>query len=256
MTIARFRMTPKAIEELIAQNGNHKGGGNNRNENPNENSRGAMPVACVCSYQDFMKCQPLNFKGTEGVVGLTRWYEKMETVFHINNCPEVYQVNNPTIPSLVPNLLTVSTPYRTQPFMVQHALVAVGEKPNIPFSFVASSCASSGYILPTSIFPLEWWLLSTMRSQNHRNQTRNKTGNKTEGNEVTTKAYTVGEGGTNPDSSIVTGTFLLNNCYASMLFDLGADRSFMFTTFSALLDVAPSTLDTSYAVELANGRVS
>ncbi|GJQ93583.1 putative reverse transcriptase domain-containing protein [Tanacetum coccineum] len=40
-----------------------------------------------------------------------------------------------------------------------------------------------------------------------------------------------------------------------MLFDSGADRSFASTTFSALLDVAPSTLDTSYAVELADGRI-
>ncbi|GKG01222.1 hypothetical protein Tco_0305927, partial [Tanacetum coccineum] len=52
------------------------------------------------------------------------------------------------------------------------------------------------------------------------------------------------------------GTFLLNNCYASMLFDSGADRSFVSTTFSALLDVAPTTLDTSYAVELADGIIS
>nr|GEV49338.1 putative reverse transcriptase domain-containing protein [Tanacetum cinerariifolium] len=51
------------------------------------------------------------------------------------------------------------------------------------------------------------------------------------------------------------GTFLLNNCYASMLFDSGADRSFVSSTFSALFDVAPSTLDTSYAVELADGRI-
>ncbi|GJS91910.1 putative reverse transcriptase domain-containing protein, partial [Tanacetum coccineum] len=62
--------------------------------------------------------------------------------------------------------------------------------------------------------------------------------------------------GTNPNSNIVTGTFLLNNCYASMLFDSGADRSFVSTTFSALLDVTPTTLDTSYAVELADGRIS
>ncbi|GJZ36701.1 hypothetical protein Tco_0582892 [Tanacetum coccineum] len=60
----------------------------------------------------------------------------------------------------------------------------------------------------------------------------------------------------NPNSNVVTGTFLLNNCYASMLFDLGADRSFVLSTFSALLDVAPSTLDTSYAIELADGRIS
>ncbi|GJV74216.1 putative reverse transcriptase domain-containing protein [Tanacetum coccineum] len=99
-----------------------------------------------------------------------------------------------------------------------------------------------------------------LRNQNRGNQTRNKngnkTGNQTGGNKTTAKAYAIGEGGTNPDSNVVTGTFLLNNCYASMLFDSGADRSFVSTTFSALLDVTPTTLDTSYAVELADGRIS
>ncbi|GJR12318.1 putative reverse transcriptase domain-containing protein [Tanacetum coccineum] len=56
--------------------------------------------------------------------------------------------------------------------------------------------------------------------------------------------------------TLVTGTFLLNDCYASMLFDSGVDRSFVSSNFSALLNVAPSTLDTSYAVELADGRSS
>ncbi|GKB09118.1 putative reverse transcriptase domain-containing protein [Tanacetum coccineum] len=41
-----------------------------------------------------------------------------------------------------------------------------------------------------------------------------------------------------------------------MLFDSGANRSFVWTTFSTLLDVIPSTLDTSYDVELADGRIS
>ncbi|GKF73564.1 reverse transcriptase domain-containing protein, partial [Tanacetum coccineum] len=40
--------------------------------------------AHVCTYPDFMKCQPLNFKGTEGVVGLSQWIEKMESLFHIS----------------------------------------------------------------------------------------------------------------------------------------------------------------------------
>ncbi|GJT52744.1 hypothetical protein Tco_0978901 [Tanacetum coccineum] len=62
----------------------------------------------------------------------------------------------------------------------------------------------------------------------------------------------VPKGGANPDSNVVTGTFLLNNHYASMLFNSGADKSFVSTTFSALLDVILSNLDTSYAVELAN----
>ncbi|GKE16140.1 reverse transcriptase domain-containing protein, partial [Tanacetum coccineum] len=44
------------------------------------------------------------------------------------------------------------------------------------------------------------------------------------------KVYVVGNAGTNPDSNVITGTFLLNDCYASILFDTGADRSFVSTT--------------------------
>nr|GEW92405.1 putative reverse transcriptase domain-containing protein [Tanacetum cinerariifolium] len=47
--------------------------------------RPVQPVR-VCSYTDFIKCQPLNFKGTEGVVGLSQWLKKMESVFHISGC--------------------------------------------------------------------------------------------------------------------------------------------------------------------------
>ncbi|GKC68844.1 putative reverse transcriptase domain-containing protein [Tanacetum coccineum] len=79
-------------------------------------------------------------------------------------------------------------------------------------------------------------------------------GNKT--NEARGKAYMLEGGEANLDSNIITGTFLLNNHYASMLFDSGADRSFGSSTFSALLDVIPSTLDVSYAIELADGRAA
>ncbi|GKA94200.1 putative reverse transcriptase domain-containing protein [Tanacetum coccineum] len=68
--------------------------------------------------------------------------------------------------------------------------------------------------------------------------------------EATAKAYAIGGGGTNLDSNAVTGTFLLNNCYNSMLLDSGTDRSFVSSTFSALLDVSPSTLDTSLDIDL------
>ncbi|GJY07282.1 reverse transcriptase domain-containing protein, partial [Tanacetum coccineum] len=49
-------------------------------------------VARECTYQDFMKCQPLFFKGTEGVVKLTQWFERMETVFRISNCTVENQI--------------------------------------------------------------------------------------------------------------------------------------------------------------------
>ncbi|GJZ42826.1 hypothetical protein Tco_0590081 [Tanacetum coccineum] len=87
-------------QEEVSGNGENRNGGNRNGGNGNGNGnggeygynfRGFMP-ARECTYQDFLKCQPLNFNGTEGVVGLTRWFEKMETVFHISNCPEKYQV--------------------------------------------------------------------------------------------------------------------------------------------------------------------
>ncbi|GJV43660.1 reverse transcriptase domain-containing protein [Tanacetum coccineum] len=49
-------------------------------------------VARECTYQDFMKCQPLYFKGTEGVVELTQWFERMETVFRISHCSMENQI--------------------------------------------------------------------------------------------------------------------------------------------------------------------
>ncbi|GJX01305.1 hypothetical protein Tco_0185218 [Tanacetum coccineum] len=49
-------------------------------------------TARECSYSEFLKCKPLDFKGTEGVIGLTRWFEKMESVFSIGNCTAASQV--------------------------------------------------------------------------------------------------------------------------------------------------------------------
>ncbi|GJS30471.1 putative reverse transcriptase domain-containing protein [Tanacetum coccineum] len=59
----------------------------------------------------------------------------------------------------------------------------------------------------------------------------------------------------NPDANVVTGTFLLNNHYASILFDTGADRSFISTAFSSLINIAPTPLENCYDVELADGKL-
>ncbi|GKB54824.1 putative reverse transcriptase domain-containing protein [Tanacetum coccineum] len=94
-------------------------------------------------------------------------------------------------------------------------------------------------------------------AENKRMFENNSRDNRNGNNEARGRAYALGGGGeANPDSNFVTGTFLINNRYASVLFDSGADRSFVSTTFSALLDVVPSTLDVAYFVELANGMVA
>nr|GEW13399.1 putative reverse transcriptase domain, ribonuclease H-like domain, aspartic peptidase domain protein [Tanacetum cinerariifolium] len=57
------------------------------------------------------------------------------------------------------------------------------------------------------------------------------------------------------DPKVVTGTFLLNNRYATALFDPSADKSFVSTNFSTLIDIKPVELDTSYEVELADRKI-
>ncbi|GJT28843.1 putative reverse transcriptase domain-containing protein [Tanacetum coccineum] len=67
--------------------------------------------------------------------------------------------------------------------------------------------------------------------------------------------YKLGAVDAQQDPKVVTGTFLLNNRYATALFDSGADKSFVSTNFSTLIDIKPVELDTSYEVELADGKV-
>nr|GFD16437.1 putative reverse transcriptase domain-containing protein [Tanacetum cinerariifolium] len=85
-------MTPESVQAMIDQallrNSNNRDGSHSSHEDNRRNVQIARP----CFYANFMKCQPLNFKGTEGVVGLTRWIEKMELVFQINGCATENQV--------------------------------------------------------------------------------------------------------------------------------------------------------------------
>ncbi|GJT71003.1 putative reverse transcriptase domain-containing protein [Tanacetum coccineum] len=55
--------------------------------------------------------------------------------------------------------------------------------------------------------------------------------------------------------NVATGTFLLNDHYACILFDSGAEKSFVSSAFTPFIDIAPTALNTSYEVELADGKV-
>ncbi|GKC37630.1 hypothetical protein Tco_1050014 [Tanacetum coccineum] len=88
-------MSDATIEALIAQGvadalPDYEVNRGSRNGHDSHNSgirEGRTPyTARVCTYKDFLNCQPLNFKGTEGVIGLTQKFEKMESVFHISSC--------------------------------------------------------------------------------------------------------------------------------------------------------------------------
>ncbi|GKB67320.1 reverse transcriptase domain-containing protein [Tanacetum coccineum] len=79
-------MTPESIQAMIGQTLMRNSTNGDGSHSSNGDNRRNMQTARPCFYADFMKCQPLNFKGTEGVVGLTWWIEKMESVFNISGC--------------------------------------------------------------------------------------------------------------------------------------------------------------------------
>ncbi|GJS02655.1 putative reverse transcriptase domain-containing protein [Tanacetum coccineum] len=72
---------------------------------------------------------------------------------------------------------------------------------------------------------------------------------------ITTTTTTTTETIPTTTNIITEGTFLLNNHYVIVLFDSGSDKSFVSTNFSTLIDINPVRLDTSYEVELVNGKI-
>ncbi|GJX62517.1 putative reverse transcriptase domain-containing protein [Tanacetum coccineum] len=90
-------MTAAVVEQLIvarmsAALANHETLRNSTNGHGDEsyNSdvgiRGTVRTPRECTYKDFLNCKPFTFKGTEGVVVLSQWFEKIESVFHISKC--------------------------------------------------------------------------------------------------------------------------------------------------------------------------
>ncbi|GJT59171.1 putative reverse transcriptase domain-containing protein [Tanacetum coccineum] len=342
-----IEMENEQQEDNVEVNGNNGNSNGNGNGNPNVNNGGVVPVTRECTYQDFVKCQPLNFKGTEGVVGLTRWFEKMKTILYISNCPPLtlldgaltwWNSHKRIVGVDVAYAMTWKALMKLMTEMVSEEEDQVdkyirGLSNNIQWNVIAAEPIRlldairiannlmdqklKGYTIKNAKNKRRFdnnsrdnhgqqqqhFKRQNVNGQNvaraytvgnnvekkgyaralpYYNKCRmhhegpctvkcgnckrvghmtrdckaavaataqrapnriNKIGNKTRNNKAKARAYAIGGRGANPDSNVVTGTFLLNNRYATMLIDSSADRSFMSTTFSALLEVIPSTLD-------------
>ncbi|GKA73523.1 putative reverse transcriptase domain-containing protein [Tanacetum coccineum] len=69
------------------------------------------------------------------------------------------------------------------------------------------------------------------------------------------RSYLLSDKNAHQDSNIVTGMFLLNQHLARILFDSGADKSFVSISLTSMLNIPPITLDTTYDIEMADGNL-
>ncbi|GJZ54130.1 putative reverse transcriptase domain-containing protein [Tanacetum coccineum] len=80
--------------------------------------------------------------------------------------------------------------------------------------------------------------------------------NRSNGNQVRGRAFNVNVNAMEAvqDPKVVTGTFSLNDYFVTILFDSGADFSFISTEFAPLLNVRPSIVNPGYVIEVADGK--
>ncbi|GJZ40487.1 putative reverse transcriptase domain-containing protein, partial [Tanacetum coccineum] len=317
-------MTAAAVEQLIearvfATLANHETLQNSTNghgdgsHNSDIGIRGTVRTPRECTYKDFLNCKPLIFKGIEGVVVLSQWFEKMESVFYISNCAVENQVKFATC-TFLRNALTwwnshiktvtqmfayameLSNTLRFQelalmcgrmfheeseevkkyvgglPDMIRGNVMQAEQKRKLKFNagnnqghqqqnkrqntrrayttgpsekreYTGSLplCTKCNYHHKGPVHYSFASVISARRSviwlvtvgvpvpMGHFKKDCLKLKNGNRGNQrgngnAPAKVYVVGNAGTNPDSNVVTGTFLLNDRYASILFDTGADR--------------------------------
>ncbi|GKE32914.1 putative reverse transcriptase domain-containing protein, partial [Tanacetum coccineum] len=220
----------------------------------------------------FMKCGPTQFHGNEGAVELCRWFEKIESVFGISECAERSKVKfaaatlqgraltwwNSQVATLGLEVVNGKS-WTDMRKMMMEELCPDEKKLQAKAERIAESNKR------------KWEGNNNNNNNNNRrnyrnNNRHNQNNNQRHGNAralITTRqggnvrgqAYVIRDAEHNQGPNVVTGTFLLNNNYVTLLFDSGADKSFVDVRFSHLLDIKSAKLNTSYEVELADGKV-
>nr|GEY62681.1 hypothetical protein [Tanacetum cinerariifolium] len=317
-----------------------------------------VPELAGCTYATFIKCDPLPFNGTEGVVGLCHWFERLESVFQISECKEKDRVKfamatlrgraltwwngrtkamgieatNNTPWSEVKKWMTEEFCPRSViqrmeqelynlrmkgmdidgytnlfhelalmcPRMADEATEGKKRKgesnqgghgdnrrehnrrqnqrrgnagamtnaaPNNNETcqkcknkrhagdcWKCTKCGKLGH--KTKRCRTSEMSCYNYNEKGHRKRDCSKLGRNGQGGNNRGGVYQLGAVNAQEDPKVVTGTFLLNNHYATVLFDSGADRSFISTKFSTLINIKPVEIDTSYEVELADAQVT
>nr|GEX03927.1 reverse transcriptase domain-containing protein [Tanacetum cinerariifolium] len=251
----------------------------------------AAPMARECAFTGFMKCGPTQFYGTEGAVGLVRWFEKIDNTFEIRRgvanerpwtevkqmmtdefCPteEVQRLEDELRHLKLRDMNIAAYTERFNELALLCPDAIPNEKKKVELYIKGLLEIIKGEItssipatLNEAVRMAHTLMEQKIQAKNERiaEGIKRKWENNNEGNNNNNnshnrgQAYVICDAEHNQGPNVVTGTFLLNNRYATMLFDSGADKSFVDIKFSHIIDIKPAKLNSSYEVELADGKV-
>nr|GFA71745.1 putative reverse transcriptase domain-containing protein [Tanacetum cinerariifolium] len=331
---------------MLAQVGNQGNvrnqNGNVVNENVQENVRNVLVNGnrVGCSYKEFLACNPKGYNGKGGVVVLTQWIKKMESVHDMSGCSIDQKVKysvglfmGKALTWWNSHICTLSREVALESELWNHAMVGAGH------ALWNHAMVGAGHAAYTNRFHELVMLVPHLKAMqifgaltdeavrnesikkvkkrgNMREPSKDKSGrddNKRTrtGNGLVAPTSSVivgsfrkdcrgvprnvnsvnaknppiracyecgstdhvrsacprwnraqGPGGNRPnqeearqDPNIMTGTFTLNDHFATTLFDSGADYSFVSTTFIPLLGIEPSELGFRYEIEITSGQL-
>ncbi|GJW64244.1 putative reverse transcriptase domain-containing protein, partial [Tanacetum coccineum] len=283
------RIIKESVDATIAdEQARHENARNDDRGSRPVRGQDAAPVVRECTFAGFMKCNPTAFHGTKGAVELQRWFEKTKSVFGISECAEGKKVKfaaatlvlsnkrsskngartveleervkvDAYIWGLTDNIkgeITSSKPANLNEANNQNqgnarAMVTAPTDGNVSSgSLPLCECCCTHHVGPCTI------KCGKIRHKERYCKEKNVA---TGANALPILtcydcAYAIKDAEPKGPNA-VTGTFLLNNRYAFVLFDSGSDRSFVDTRFSSMLNIDPVKIRASYEVELADGRV-
>ncbi|GJX89222.1 hypothetical protein Tco_0341236 [Tanacetum coccineum] len=116
------RLIAQGVADVLAECEATRSGNGKDSHDSGMGRRRQAPLSHECTYPDFMKCKPLYFKGTKGVVELTQWFERMEIVFRISNCTVENQIKFATYTLLGSALTWRNSHIRTVGYNVAYAM--------------------------------------------------------------------------------------------------------------------------------------
>ncbi|GKA04725.1 putative reverse transcriptase domain-containing protein [Tanacetum coccineum] len=256
----------RKIVTQVTANVNNANGGNGNGGNDG------------CSYKTFTACNPNEFNGKGGLVALTRWIKKMESVFENSSC-----IANEIVRYIASCFVNKALTWWNTQVQARGRKAAIGMSWN-NFKALLSAILTAGILtdelvrcgtLTKGNDKRKEMEESSKQGSTWKDNKKSKTGLgfvatvPPRNDNVNTypkcaKCYTFHPENAPygaesehsiEDPKVVTGTFSLNNQFATVLFNSGADFSFISTKFAPLLNVEPCILNPGYAIKIANDLI-